>query len=57
MGKKSRGEDEFAEDEKNLEIKKMKEELQREARGNFEGPEDDDESPFLSYKHSEDVEV
>jgi hypothetical protein len=57
MGKRSKDEDGFAEDEKNLEIKKMKEELQREARGNFEGPEDDDESPFLSYKHSEDVEV
>lgn len=50
MAKRSKEDDGFEEDEKLLAIEKMRTKLQQDARTNFEGPEEDIESPFLSMK-------
>lgn len=57
MAKKDKEEDHgFEEEEKAIAIEKMRKELQQKARTNFEGPEDEDLSPFLSMRRDEEDE-
>lgn len=49
--------DELMGDEKEMAIEKIKKELQQEARISFEGPEEDEQSPFLSMRSVEDEDI